>query len=134
MDIARIARLSALLALGLWLAKAVAIWAAGGLDRSALEGPLFLAGLLAYAAGAFTLGLLLLGDRSTFLRVGAAVLTLVAALLLISILQTVLRALIPESAGWVTEEAGLWASAAILVAVTQWRLAAPPRREQAAAA
>jgi hypothetical protein len=134
MGIARIARLLALLALALWLVKAVAIWAAGGLDQSALEGPLFLAGLIAYAAGAFALGFALLGDRSLFLRVGAAVLTLVAALLLISILQAVLRALLPESAGWVTEEAGLWACAAILVAVTQWRLAAPPRRERAAAA
>jgi hypothetical protein len=134
MDTARVARVSAWLALALWLAKAFAIWAAGGLDQSALEAPLFFAGLLTYAVGAFTLGLLLLGDRSTFLRVGAAVLTLVAALLLISILQAVLRDLLPESAGWVTEEAGLWASAAILVATTEWRLASRPRREQSAAA
>jgi hypothetical protein len=134
MDIRRVARVSAWLALALWLAKAVSIWAAGGLDRSALEAPLFFGGLLAYAAGAATLGYLLLGDRSTFMRVGAAVLTLVAALLLISILQAVLRALLPESAGWVTEEAGLWASAAILVAATEWRLASLPRREQTAAA
>jgi hypothetical protein len=94
MDVARMARLLALLALAVWLAKAVAIWAAGGLDQSALEAPLFFAGLLTYAAGA----------------------------------------VIPETAGWVTEEAGLWASAAVLVVVTQWRLAAPPRREQATAA
>jgi hypothetical protein len=134
MDIARMARLLALLALALWLAKGVAIWAAGGLDQSALEAPLFFAGLLTYAAGAFALGFALLGDRSLFLRAGAAVLTLVAALLLISILQAVLRAVLPESAGWVTEEAGLWASAALLVAVTQWRLAAPPRTERATAA
>jgi hypothetical protein len=134
MEIARVVRVSAWLALALWLAKAVAIWAAGGLDRSALEAPLFFAGLLAYAVGAFTLGLLLLGDRSTFLRVGAAVLTLVAALLLISIFQALLRALLPESAGWVTEEAGLWASAVILVVATEWRLASLPRREQTAAA
>jgi hypothetical protein len=134
MDTARVARVSAWLALALWLAKAVAIWAAGGLDRSVLEGPLFVAGLLAYAVGAFTLGLLLLGDRSTFLRVGVAVLTLVAALLLIGVLQAVIRAVLPESAGWVTEEAGLWASAAILVVATEWRLASFPRRQQAAAA
>ncbi|HZI97553.1 MAG TPA: hypothetical protein VFD41_08520 [Actinomycetales bacterium] len=71
-----------------WLVKAVAIGIAGGLDRSPLEGPLFLLGLLAGA---------------------------VAAPIVMIAVQTVVVAVLPASVGWVEHEAGLWLAAGAFV-------------------
>lgn len=121
MTSARIAILAAGLALLLWLVKGVAIWVAGGLDKSPVEGPLFLAGFACYVVGAFAFGYSLSGG-SVLVRLGLGVVSLVVGLTMINVLQSLTRAVLPDSAGWVNEEAGLWLSAAILVALTQWRL------------
>jgi hypothetical protein len=76
----RVAMLAAAVAVVAWAAKAIAIWIAGGLDRSALEGPLFLAGFLSLLAAVAAVGVALAAGRATWLRVVAALALLGTAL------------------------------------------------------
>jgi hypothetical protein len=124
----QLATVAAWAALAAWALKALAIWAAGGLGQSPIESLLFFAGLLAYVVGAFCFGYAAVVARRTVLRAVTGVVAVVALLALISLLQAVARATLPDSAGWVTEEAGLWLSAAVLVTVSQWRLSRTPLR------
>jgi hypothetical protein len=50
----------------------------------------------------------------------AAAGVLVGAALTILIQNAIVKPLLPESTGWVEEEAGLWVSAALVAAVTLW--------------
>ena len=122
MSASRVAALAALTSLVAWGAKAVAIWVAGGLDKSPLESPLFLVGLVALVVAFVALGVSMARGRSLAVKViGGAVGLLVGVAL--SLLASFLAgAVIPESAGWVQEEAGLWFSALLAVGVTAaWR-------------
>ena len=90
-----------------WGAKAGAIAAAGGLDRSALEGPLFLAGLLLLVLAFIAAGVSVAGGGPVRRALGGAVAAVVGMVLFLAV-ETGISALLPESAGWVQEEAGLW--------------------------
>ena len=117
MDAARLARLAAVTAAVLWGAKALAIWVAGGLDKSPLEGPLFLLGLAAALTAGGAIGAALTSARPTGLRVAAAVAGVVAGAVVGALADVLSRAVLPDSTGWVEAEAGLWLSALVLVAV-----------------
>ena len=117
----RVAAVAAVSALLLWLLKALAIWSAGGLDESALESPLFVAGLLALVVAAAAFGAALTEGRPLAVRVGAAAAGVVlGAALSILVQEGIVKPLLPASTGWVEEEAGLWVSAALVVVVVLW--------------
>lgn len=117
MPAATIAVLCAVVAVAAWAAKAVAIAVAGGLDESPLEGPLFFVGLVAIVAafGAFVVALA--GERATGYRALAGVAGALLGLGAVVLVESLVGALVPSSAGWVQEEAGLWVAAALTAAL-----------------
>jgi hypothetical protein len=116
MTAGRLAMLGATGAVVLWAAKATAIGIAGGLDRSPLEGPLFVAGLLSALVGAGALGVWLLEGRPAWVRGLGAVGAIVALVLSAGIGGSVAAALQPDDPGWVWGEVNLWVSALVLAA------------------
>ncbi|MGY1915197.1 hypothetical protein [Blastococcus sp. SYSU DS0973] len=111
-----VAAAAAIGAVGAWLAKAVVIAASGGLGRSALEGPLFLTGLLLLVLAFIAGGVSVAGGgpaRRALTGAVAAVVGIALALLI----ETGVDAVLPESSGWVAEEAGLWAVSLLTAAV-----------------
>lgn len=115
MPASRIALYAAIGAAVAWAAKAVAIGAAGGLDRSALEGPLFLLGLVSGLVGAGALGVALTVGRPLWQRVAASALGIVVFLLVVAVTASAMAALTPADPGWVWSEVNLWVSAVLLV-------------------
>ena len=118
MDAARLARTAAVATVVVWGVKALAIWAAGGLEKSPLEGPLFFLGLLAALVTGAAFGAALTAGRPTWLRAAAGVAGVIGALLLVSAGDALSGAVVPDSAGWVQEEAGLWLAALLLLVLT----------------
>jgi hypothetical protein len=105
-----------------WGLKALAISAAGGLGLSPVEDPLFILGLVAIVVSFASLGVAVAHGRSRAAQVAGAVVGLVIGVALSALASAVAAAVIPESAGWVQGEAGLWFSAALaLVATVVWR-------------
>jgi hypothetical protein len=105
-----------------WGLKAVAIGVAGGLDISPFESPLFFVGLIAIVVAFAALGVSVAGDRSTGVKVLAAIAGVVGGVVLSMVSSMIAEAVVPDSAGWVQAEAGLWVSALLAVAVTvYWR-------------
>jgi hypothetical protein len=101
--------------------KALAIWNAGGLDESSLESPLFAGGLLALVVATAAFGAAVTEGRPFVVRAAAAAAGVVAgAALTILVQNAVVKPLLPESTGWVEEEAGLWVAAALVAAVVLW--------------
>lgn len=91
-----------------WGLKTIAIAVAGGLDRSVLEGPLYLVGLLAIVVAFAAIGVSAARGRSLTLRVFAGVLGVVVGLVFSWAVEAAVGAVSPQSAGWVWEEAALW--------------------------
>lgn len=114
MTAGRVALLGATGALVFWAAKAIAIGIAGGLDKSPLEGPLFLAGLLSALVGAAALGAWLLAGRPTWVRALGALGVIVLLVLSAGVGGSVAAALQPAEPGWAWGEVNLWVSAALL--------------------
>lgn len=119
----RVAALAAVGAVTAWALKAAAIAAAGGLDQSPLEGPLFVIGFVLIMTAFGTAGWALATTRSVALRVLAAIVGLVVGFVAFIALETAVGAVVPDSAGWVKEEAGLWVVSAVNAAImlTWWR-------------
>ena len=109
----RVAAASAVGAVLAWALKAVVIAAAGGLDQSPLEGPLFFVGLILISLAFAAAGVAIAAGRGAFVRVLGALSGVVAGLALFMVVETATGTLVPDSAGWVQEEAGLWAASAI---------------------
>lgn len=122
MAASRAALYGSLLALAIWIVEALVTWQAGGLERSAGEGPLFLVGLLTYMGAAMALGAALLVGRPLWMRAVSAAVVTILALLLFTLADWASGELLPASAGWVNEEAGLWAAAFVLVAISWFAL------------
>lgn len=117
----RIAALAAVGAVIAWAAKAVAIWVAGGLDQSPLEAPLFFLGLVCMFVAFGALGAALTEGRGTGVRVLGAVGAIVVGLALSGLVETLVGVLVPDEAGWVKEEAGLWlVSGATALGLLAW--------------
>ena len=109
MTLVRTATLCAVGALVAWGLKGVAIAVAGGLGRSPFEGPFFFLGLGLLLAAFVAAGLALTAGRGIGARVLGVVGALVVGIALSGLLQAAMGALVPDSAGWVQAEAGLWA-------------------------
>ena len=116
----RLAVLAAITATVVWGLKAVAIGTAGGLDKSPLESPLFILGLAAIVVAFASLGVALTGRRSLSYKVLGASAGVVVGVALSALASAVAAAVVPDSAGWVQEEAGLWVSALLAVGVTAY--------------
>jgi hypothetical protein len=95
----------------------VAIAVAGGLDRSPLEGPFFFLGLGLLVAAFVTAGLAITEGRKVAARILGTVGALVVGITVSGLVERVMGALVPDSAGWVQAEAGLWAISTITAAV-----------------
>ena len=117
MEISRIAVISALISIGAWTAKSVAIGLAGGLDRSPLEGPLFLLGLASFVATVVLLALALTTGRPLALRVLAVLVGVVTAIGFSVATDVLLSAVRPPDPSWVWSEVNLWVGAAALLAL-----------------
>jgi hypothetical protein len=101
-----------------WGLKAVAIGIAGGLDRSPFEAPLFFLGLLAIVVAFVALGVAVAGNRPVAAKIAGGVVGIVVGVGLAMASDTIAGLVVPDSAGWVQEEAGLWVAAVVAVAVT----------------
>ena len=129
MNASRVAVVAAITAVVAWGLKAVAIGVAGGLDRSALESPLFGLGLVAIVTAFAALGVAVAGRRSVAVKVIGAVVGVGLGVGLSALASWAADALIPESAGWVQAEAGLWFSALLALGVTAyWHTRRGPAR------
>ena len=117
MSASRLAIAAAIAGAALWGAKAVAIAVAGGLDKSPLESPLFVLGLIAILVAAAAIGFVVAGPRALWLRAAAAAAALALGVVLVIVIQAIIGGLIQEDAGWVREEAGLWVSSALVVGI-----------------
>lgn len=104
-----------------WGLKALAIGLAGGLDRSPLESPLFAVGLVAIVVAFAAGGAAVAAGRSTVVRVVGGLAGVVLGGVVAVLVEGAVSAAVPDSAGWVKEEAGLWVSALLTLAViTGW--------------
>ena len=108
MSARRVAVLAAVGCVVVWAVKSVAIGVAGGLGKSPFEGPLFVLGLILFVAAWVAFGIALTAGRGTPMRLLGAIGGLVVAGLLFMFIEDPVGALVPDSAGWVNEEAGLW--------------------------
>lgn len=114
--------LAALATVIAWGLKAVAIGVAGGLDQSPLEGPLFVLGLVAIVVAFAALGVAVMAGRSRVLQVVAAAVGVLIAIALTMLASVVADSAIPDAAGWVQAEAGLWFAALVALGATLfWR-------------
>jgi hypothetical protein len=119
---ARVAVYLAVAACAVWALKALVIWNAGGLDESALEGPLFALGLLLVVVTFAALAV-------SFVRAGLPwrVLAGLAGALVglgwVLVIESLVGGAAPDTWGWVQEEVGLWVAAALALAVTLLRAA-----------
>ena len=119
MNSTRIALVAAVATVLLWGAKATAIGIAGGLDRSPLESPLFLAGLVAMVATVVSLGVALTRGRPGWVRVVVAVLGTVASVGLTLVVAALVDtwATPGPARHWVWSEVNLWVAALGALAV-----------------
>ena len=125
----RIALWAALAAAACWSAKSVAIGVAGGLDKSPLEGPLFIAGLVSFVVAVVALGVALTPRVRTSMRVLAGVGAFVVGLALTLATDAVVGAFHASGVErhWVWTEFNLWVAAlvALTIALTLNRDAQP---------
>ena len=118
MTSARIAWYAAVATAIAWTLKALAIWEAGGLGKTDFEDVGWAVGALLFLFTWAALGYAFAGGRVIWLRAVAAVVGLVIGLVVVMVLDGAADVL-PDSTGWVKEEAGLWA-AAVLTLVVAW--------------
>ena len=103
-----------------WALKALAIWEAGGLGETSLEDVGWALGTLAFLFTWAALGFAFASGRAVWLRVITAAAGVVVGFVLFLALDGAADVL-PESTGWVHEEAGLWAVALVTLAVAWWQ-------------
>ena len=126
MSIARITTITTALTVGaalVWGVKGLVIGLAGGLDRSPLEGPLFLLGLLLYALGVIAIGLAVTVGRSVAVRVLGAVIALAVTWAVFLGVDSVVASIPPKhDPHWVWAELQLWiVSGATAAGWLAWR-------------
>lgn len=119
MDTTRIAVTSAAAAVVAWAAKAVAIGLAGGLDKSAFEGPLFLTGLVFFVVAVGSLAVGAVGP-SWWARATALTGAVVAVVVAIALAGMGVDAL-TSSDHWVWNELNLWVLSLGVLALGAWR-------------
>lgn len=119
MNSRRIALGAALAAAASWTFKSVAIGVAGGLDKSPLEAPLFLIGLVFFVVAVVALGVAATHGSRTWLRVLAGVGAFVAGLSATLLVDAAVGAFHAAGAErhWVWSEFNLWVAAVAAVGV-----------------
>ena len=113
----RVAATAAVCAVASWAVKAIAIWIAGGLNKTPLEDILFWLGFIAMVVAFVALGVAAARGRSVLVKVVAGVVGLVVGVVALVAVEDGVGAVVPESAGWVAEEVGLWVAAAATTAI-----------------
>ena len=117
MTASRVAVLAAITSVVAWGLKAVAIGVAGGLDESPLEGPLFVLGLVAIVVAFASLGVAVARGRPLAFRVIGGMTGVLIGFTLSMLASVLAAAVVPDSAGWVQAEAGLWLAALLALGV-----------------
>lgn len=120
MTAARLAWYAALATAIVWTLKALAIWEAGGLGETGLEDVGWAVGTLLFLVSWAALGFAVAASRGIWLRIGAAAVGVVLGFALFMALDSSADVL-PQAAGWVREEAGLWAVALVTLAAAWWQ-------------
>ena len=118
MTASRLAVLAAIASVVAWGLKALAIGAAGGLDQSPFEGPLFVLGLVAIVVAFASLGVAVATRRPRAFKVFGGLVGVLVGFGLSMLASVVAAAAVPDSAGWVQAEAGLWVSALLALGLT----------------
>lgn len=98
---------AAVVAAAAWAVKAIAIAAAGGLDQSPLESPLFLLGLLAFLTAVVALALLVSRGRPRIVRAGAVLCAVVGSIAVTAVANAAVQ-LVATSDHWIWGEVNLW--------------------------
>jgi len=124
MNSSRIAVIAATAAAVLWAAKATAIGIAGGLDKSPLETPLFIAGLTCFVVGVLAFGVSLARRARLPLRVVAALGMVVLGVGYAAVLSMTVDGLVTPTADrhWAWAEISLWVGGLTLLVAT-WAFA-----------
>lgn len=119
MNSRRIALWAALAAATVWTAKSVAIGAAGGLDKSPLEAPLFFAGLISYVVAVVALGFVATSGARTWMRILAGVGAFVVGVAFTLAVDAAVGAFHSSGAErhWVWTEFNLWVAALVALAI-----------------
>ena len=114
-----IALVAAIAAASTWTAKAVAIGIAGGLGKSALEGPLFFAGLIFFVVSVVALGVAVTARTNIWLRLAAGVCAFVVGIAATLVVDATVAALASSAQDrhWVWAELNLWVVALVALAV-----------------
>jgi hypothetical protein len=120
MTSSRIAWYAAVATAIVWALKALVIWEAGGLGESSLEGVGWAVGSLLFLIAWAALGVTFAGGRPIWLRVVGAVVGVLLGFVLFTVMDGAAD-LLPDSTGWVQEEAGLWVAALVTLAVAWWQ-------------
>lgn len=128
MNTAQIALAAATTSVVAWAAKSVAIWSAGGLDRSPLESPLFLVGFAANVVATVALVLVLTRSRPVVVKVAAILAVAAGIAAFIAVVDGIVQRVQPVDASWVWAEMNLWFVAAVLLALTVWVVRRPAGR------
>jgi hypothetical protein len=121
---ARLAWYGAIATAIVWAFKALAIWQAGGLGKTRLEDLGWAVGTLLFVATWAALGVAFAARWPIWLRIIAGAGGIVLGVALFLALDGAADVL-PDSAGWVQEEAGLWAVALVTLAVAWWQRRRP---------
>jgi hypothetical protein len=120
MNSSRVAVVAAGATVLLWAAKAVAIGTAGGLGRSRLEGPLFLAGFVCMLVSVVATGLALTTGRPVLQRSLSGAGAVVGAVVVTVLTQGIVGLVEPTDPGWAWGEVNLWVLALVATVLATW--------------
>ena len=118
MDSTRIGTLAGSVTMVAWATKAVTIAAAGGLNKSPLEGPLFLLGLASMLVACAALGVSTVARRGHWIRALTGAVTIVTAIGASLVINWAVGRVEPEHPGWAWGEVNLWVLALVVLAVS----------------
>ena len=118
MDTTRIAVIAAASAVVAWALKAVAIGLAGGLDKSALEQPFFLIGLVSFVVAVSTLAVSAV-SHGWLARIGAVLAAVVGTVVVTALTGALVDAL-TTSDHWAWYELNLWVISSAVLALGAW--------------
>ena len=116
MNTSRTAVVASVATVSAWTAKAIAIGIAGGLGRSPLEGPLFLAGFGCMLVAVSSTGLAATAGRRRSRRALAVVGAVVGAVVVTVVTGAVVAQVEPARPGWAWGEVNLWVLALAAIA------------------
>ena len=117
MTTSRIALIAAATSLVAWVAKAMAIGAAGGPGQTPWEDTLFLMGFVTQLVAFVAVALALTGSRPVAVRLGALIGGAALVFGIVTVVQLVIERVQPADASWVWGEVNLWVVAALMLSL-----------------